>query len=269
MQIPRDTIIKILEAGAQAPSGDNSQPWRFSVKENTITVFNSPEKDNPIFNFKSRGTYVAHGALLENMRIAAGEFGYAAEIKLFPDPVRPEITAEVFLSPASRVSKFYPHIFKRATNRKPYQNKLLTHDERDAIRTAASGFGAELFLEEGSGKAVVGKAVSMNEVVMLTHTELRRLFFKDVRWTEAEERVAKAGLYLKTMELAPPQAAIFKLLSYPKAAAVLNALGLPWFIARENSKIYSSGSALGVLVIDREEPEDFVRVGMATQRMWL
>ncbi|MEK7193695.1 MAG: nitroreductase family protein [Patescibacteria group bacterium] len=27
--IPRETIQKILESGVQAPSGSNSQPWKF------------------------------------------------------------------------------------------------------------------------------------------------------------------------------------------------------------------------------------------------
>jgi nitroreductase len=33
-RIPRDILIKIIEAGNQAPSGMNSQPWRFVVVEN-------------------------------------------------------------------------------------------------------------------------------------------------------------------------------------------------------------------------------------------
>jgi len=32
-KIPRDILIKIIEAGNQAPSGMNSQPWRFVVVE--------------------------------------------------------------------------------------------------------------------------------------------------------------------------------------------------------------------------------------------
>ncbi len=67
---------KILEAGVRAPSGENCQPWRFVVAGDTLSIFNIPERDLSPYNFNQLGSMVAHGALIENIVIAATAFGY-------------------------------------------------------------------------------------------------------------------------------------------------------------------------------------------------
>ena len=37
-EISHDVLEKILRAGAQAPSGGNRQPWRFNIRDDSITV---------------------------------------------------------------------------------------------------------------------------------------------------------------------------------------------------------------------------------------
>ena len=63
-----DPIRQILESGIQAPSGENSQPWRFKRERNgdveRVWLFNRPEADQSLYNYEQSGSYVAHGALL-------------------------------------------------------------------------------------------------------------------------------------------------------------------------------------------------------------
>jgi len=66
----KDTIRDILNDAIHAPSGHNTQPWRFALKKDQIRVFNVPNADNTAYDFKQRGTYIAHGTLLENITIA-------------------------------------------------------------------------------------------------------------------------------------------------------------------------------------------------------
>jgi hypothetical protein len=42
--IPKDILIKIVEAGTWAPSGDNCQPWRFKWDGKKLCLFNVPER---------------------------------------------------------------------------------------------------------------------------------------------------------------------------------------------------------------------------------
>src|SRR6185369_12487672 len=79
-----EIIDKILEAAVCAPSGENCQPWKFSVSDNRIYLFNVPERDDSLYSWGQRASYIAHGAAIENMSIAAETLGYKLSVELFP-----------------------------------------------------------------------------------------------------------------------------------------------------------------------------------------
>lgn len=268
----KEIILKILNAGVRAPSGDNSQPWRFEVKDNIIKIYNLSEKDNPIFNYKQRGSYVAHGALIENIVIAAKEYGFDAKISLFPEGKDKDCVAELVLEEKTLdKDSLFSSIFKRAINRKPYKDDLLKEEQKNEILNTVKeiGKGSIILVEDKEKKKILGEAFAVNEVVMLENQQLHKYFFSDVRWTDEEEREYKTGLYARTMELQPPQLMIFKILSHWRINKFLCKLGIAKFIAKENSKGYSTGSAMGAIIMEDESPESYIFVGRIMQRIWL
>src|SRR3989344_6938626 len=78
-------LKEIINISIFAPSGDNSQPWRFKIKNNIMLVYNVFEKDVSLYNFNMYASMVAIGALLENIKISATHFGYICEIKINND----------------------------------------------------------------------------------------------------------------------------------------------------------------------------------------
>src|ERR1700728_957941 len=117
----RDTIQGILEESVQAPSGENAQPWRFGVKKNEIHVFNIPERDQSPYNFRQRASYVANGAVIENISIVASVRGYDSRITLFPDKNNSNLVAVISLHEKQPNKELlYPYIVQRTTNRRPY-----------------------------------------------------------------------------------------------------------------------------------------------------
>lgn len=268
----KQSIEEIIKTAVWAPSGDNSQPWRFEVYGGKVLVFQLPEKDNPIFNFRNRGTLVASGALVENIAIAAKSYGFEAQIKILPDPAKPNLVAEINLVAAQAVQAdpLFESIIVRATNRRRYEkNKPLSPAQIQLFKNIASDFGVTLnFAQEAEQMRKIGSAVSKNETVMLENKKLHDYFYGDIRWTTKSERKLKTGLYLRTMELEPPQLVVFKLLQFWPVARVLNKLGIARFIAKENAKIYGSASAIGIMDVPDQDSK-FVDVGRALQRVWL
>jgi nitroreductase len=89
-EIPRDVLDKILEAGRQAPSAANKQPWHFIVltdseikKELSKGMFNRFIKDAPITvvgcahkdMIASKWSIVSTTIALQNMVVAAWAMG--------------------------------------------------------------------------------------------------------------------------------------------------------------------------------------------------
>lgn len=261
-------IEKILEVAVNAPSGDNSQPWRFAVNGNILDIYSLPEKDNPRFNFRERGTFIAHGALLENIVIAAREEGYEPEVIQFPDPsIKNHTYRVVFTKTIPRTQPLFSVIRSRQTNRKYYKKTSLLPEHKQALLNATDK-GSLILIEDEEKKQIIGEAVGANEIVMLEDKQIHDLFYADVRWTTKSEKKLKHGLYLKTMELPLPKLVFFKLLQWWPAARVLNKLGMARFIAKDNGKLYGSASAIGIMPVpDRDEA--FLEAGRIMQKVWL
>src|SRR3989344_3442769 len=122
----KEDIQKILEAAVNAPSGSNSQPWRFEVSGSEIKIIALPEKDHPILNYRNRGTLVAHGALIENIIISSKAHGYTPILEIFPDHSNKNLTAIFkFEKSTKEIEPVFQFIEARATNRKPYESTPL------------------------------------------------------------------------------------------------------------------------------------------------
>lgn len=273
MSIPRDVIESVLQAGVQAPSGGNSQPWKFEVLGNQIRIISLPEKDHPILNYKHRGTWIAHGALIENIDIAAAAKGYRADTRLFPDSQELKVTAHITLIPDTTTpSPLYEAIFKRGTNRKPYHAQPLSKEQESSLLKAIEGIPdcAVTFLAEQEKMQRVARALSVAERVMFENKELHRLFFNEVVWNKEEEQEKRGGLNAQTLELEPPQLLLMRLcMKHWISMSLLNKIGMARLIAKDNSKIYSKASLMGALSVTEDRDESYVNVGRALQRIWL
>ena len=59
--------LALLKAAAVAPSGDNTQPWRFEVETSRIRVIVDPARDPSPMNAGQRMARIAAGAAAENI----------------------------------------------------------------------------------------------------------------------------------------------------------------------------------------------------------
>ena len=76
----QNILLRILDLARWAPSGDNTQPWRFEiVADDHIAIHGFDTRDRVIYDFDGHPSQMAHGALLETLRIAASGFQLEAE----------------------------------------------------------------------------------------------------------------------------------------------------------------------------------------------
>ena len=266
----RDVLRKILSVAVQAPSGDNAQPWRFALSDDTLRIFNVPGGDATLYNFRQRGSYFAHGALAENICIAALAQGF--EVSIEPFPGQPNCTATMAFRPTSPAhNHLHDAIGKRVTNRKPYDKKPLDPGHVEALKTAASGdFGARLELvHERAAIESLARAISANERILMENRQLHDFLFNMIRWSEQEE-FERPGLFVKTMEFPKPVQLLMRfVVRHWGAVQLLNKVGLSKAIRKQSAAVYGASSALGALVIRGERDEDFFNAGRAFERVWL
>lgn len=271
--ISREHLAAILELGVTAPSGGNSQPWRFVASAQEVQVFSTPEKDLPLLNFEDKGTLIAHGALLENIRIAATGAGYRTEIRVDTELTPGTPVARIQFEPAKTAAHpLYEAIQKRCTNRRPYDKSELSGDDRRVLLDSIDeSVEAELmFAESQPQKSRIGDAIGADlPIVMAANRQIHDRFFEEIVWTQQEELARRSGLYLPTMELAAPQRAVLRMLRNWKVMRAARAIGLPRAIAKANGKLWSNAAAFGAVVIRDTSRRRYVSIGMLIERLWL
>ncbi len=270
----QEVIKKILEVAVHAPSGENAQPWRFEVSENRISIFNIPERDQSLYNHNQLGSLVAHGALIENIIIAATAHSCSAALQLFPDKQNQNHVAILEIQKTNvGADPLHAYIEKRCTNRKPYKkNTPLSKEQVRALEQAqetAPG-GRVVFTQDKEHMRILARAGSINEHVMFDNRFLHNFFTTHVTWTKEEDDKKRLGFYIKTLEMPPPAELMMRLFlkRWPVMRA-LNTLGMASMIARTNAGVYASSSAIGAVVMPGSKLEDFINAGRIMQRTWL
>lgn len=121
-------IEELLDAAVTAPSLHNTQPWRMRIKAagSRIELFADTARIAPVADPRNRASYIACGAALFNLRVAAAASGLLATIRLMPDPRQPLFVAEVELSGGYRAARWEHELSAavplRHTDREPYSD---------------------------------------------------------------------------------------------------------------------------------------------------
>ncbi len=272
IMIQQHILLEMLREACRAPSGDNAQPWRFQWDGSTLALYNIPGIHNPHLDFEERGAYIAHGALIENLCIAAPHYGYEVSVVLFPDHGDMDLVARIaFTACEPNDDSLYASLSTRATNHHSYQNRPLTAEEKSAFeKSAMPSPGIELKLvTEREDIETLARAASRVEIVILDDENISSSFFSGMVWTHAEERKKKSGFFVKTLEFNPIQSFVFWLASKPKILRLFRLIGLPSFIADQDAKLYATGSVAGGVLVADESAEQFISAGRVLERVWL
>ena len=94
----RDQIKALLGYAVLSPSGPNTQPWKFSLEGDEISIIADFSRSLPAVDPTDRTLYISHGCVLANILLAAEHFGLGYDVTYLPDGPSGERTAAVRIS---------------------------------------------------------------------------------------------------------------------------------------------------------------------------
>jgi len=148
----------LIRYAVLAPSGHNTQPWKFAVSGEEIAVFADYTRRLPVADPDNRELQMSIGAAVRNLRIAAEHFGFAcrvsynqsndselpvALVRLSRDAGRPARVADA--------GSLFPAILKRRTNRNPFLYARIPNRVVSALQSAAEGSLVSVRLSTDAG----------------------------------------------------------------------------------------------------------------------
>lgn len=117
--------LHILEQAGKAPSGHNTQPWRFAVSNGQITLRPDFRATLPVVDPDNRELYISLGCALENLCLAAGTRGYRTRIT---QTDQHGITIVLEAATDAVQNPLTGAITQRRTNRATYDGRRIPED---------------------------------------------------------------------------------------------------------------------------------------------
>ncbi|QEC53957.1 Rv1355c family protein [Anseongella ginsenosidimutans] len=90
---PEHIIRELVRAAGMAPSGGNSQPWKWVYKKGTLFLFLDKQEAYSYMNFRDTASYIALGAAIENLVLKAEQYGLRIKGDYFPLPDNDSLTS--------------------------------------------------------------------------------------------------------------------------------------------------------------------------------
>jgi len=192
------TAEDVLELARFAPSGDNSQPWRFVLRSaDAFDVYGYDTSDHCVYDLDGWASHLAHGMLLETIGIAATRHGRRANVELPADdgsrPLRYRVRLDA--DAAARENALLDAIRTRSVQRLPMSTRPLAANERDALERAAAPFHVRWF-ETLKARTAIAALCMRNARIRLTIPEAYAVHRAVIDWnaTTSDDRLPAASL---------------------------------------------------------------------------
>ncbi len=270
----RPTLMAILDAARWAPSGDNTQPWRFEVVgDHQLIVHGHDTRDHCVYDLEGEASQISLGCLLETMAIAATEFGWAmqSQRQATHPPERPTFEVTFDRAAGASPSPLIDSIRRRSVQRRPLSTRPLTLEEKTALEAALGADHSVQWLEGRAQRWAAAKLMFRNAKLRLTMPEAYQVHSSVIEWgaTQSQDRVPDQALGVDAMTLRLMK---HVMVSWDRVRFFNRYLAGTW-VPRILMDLIPSLACGAHLVIQARRPpngvDDFVAAGRAVQRFWL
>ena len=272
---PKNTLESILDLARWAPSGDNTQPWRFEIVDKTqVVVHGNDTREHCIYDLQGHASQLSLGALLENIKIAATAHNLNTEIQRRENINETTPTFDVQFQPDERIASdpLNAYIAERTVQRRAmHLQKLLSH-QRAAMESALPPGYRVLWIEGLKARSKAARLAFFNGGLRLTLPEAYTTHKNVIDWENpifSADRIPAHAVGLDRMTLHLTRWAMQR---WDRIAFMNRYLGgtlLPRIQLDLIPGLFCSGYF--ILLADQrpQTVDDFVSAGGAMQRFWL
>jgi nitroreductase len=271
--MPTGAMRKILDLARWAPSGDNTQVWRFEVLgPDHVVVHAWDTRGDCVYDLDGHPSQISIGALLETIAIAASAHGMRTEVQRRTHIAEhcPQFDVRLVPDAAIEPSPLIEAIKQRAVQRRAMSTRPLTAEQKDALRQAI-GPGYELaWLERFGQRWRAARLMFNNARLRLTMPEAFEVHRRIIHWgaSRSPDRVPDQALGVDAATLRLMK---WAMVSWGRMSLVNRVLGT-WAPRLQMDFVPGLACAGHFVLKAKREPsgiDDYIEAGRALQRFWL
>jgi hypothetical protein len=271
--MPAGVLYQVLDLARWAPSGDNTQCWRFEVvSENHFVVHGFDTREHCVYDLDGHPSQISLGALFETVAVAASAHGLRADVtrRRESQEARPEF--DVRLAPDASIapSPLLGAIKVRTVQRRPMSTRALSAADKAALEACLGDQYAVSWLEGFPAKFKTASLMFNNARLRLTMPEAFETHRKVIHWGvhHSPDRVPDKALGV--------DAGTLKLMKWAmvswKRMSTINTLMGTWAPRLQMDLVPGLACAAHFVLKAKKQPasiDDYVEAGRAVQRFWL
>lgn len=247
----------LLRYAVRAPSGHNSQPWRFRIADGHLHLYADRSRALPVVDPEDRELVMGCGAALAHLTVALRHFGYAGEVAPFPDPTDPDLLATVALGraylPEAHDHQLFTAIDSRHTHRAGFGTDSVPDPILAQLRQDARRSGAVLHVLTGEEQlAAVAALVGDGDRAQFGDSGFRRELASWLRPNRTRRSDGMPGYAFGVSDLP-------SLLG----PAIIAAVNTGASQARKDERLTRTAPALLLVATPGDTPADWLNAGQA------
>lgn len=268
------SITQILDMARWAPSGDNTQPWRFEVVDaHRVIVHGFDTREHCVYDLDGHPSQISLGALLETIEIAASTHGLAVDAAraMAASETRPRFELTFRQSDSVAASPLAAVIEKRSVQRRALSTRPLTDSERRSLSDAV-GAGHRVHWMEGLGMRIrAAKLMFHSAKLRLTIREAYEVHREIIEW---HAQFSKDKVPDQALGASQPTLVMMRqvMKSWGRVKTFNRFLAGTWAPRIELDLVPGVACAAHFLICTKTPAttlDDYVAAGRATQRFWL
>lgn len=271
----QETLIhKLIASASKAPSGGNNQPWHWHYKNGTLHLFLNKEVSGAYLDPDYISSYASLGASIENLLLEAAvnelgvEWNFTPE--LFPDHIAYfNFKGKHEVSEGER--KLAAQISERHTNRKLGKTQEANTADLDQLKAVIEAEEIGLhWLTAAEDKTILGDISGQADLLrMFTPAAHADFIKKEMRWNQEQILETADGIGINTLDLSNQDQIGLRLMKDERAVEFLKKIKGGNAFKYLALKQFQSSPAIGLITLPQHSPLDYLKGGMAVEKLWL
>jgi hypothetical protein len=237
-----------------APSGHNTQPWRFRIQDDVIELYADRTRSLSVVDPDDRELTIACGAALLNLRLALDHAGIFHEVDLLPEGSDSDLLARVrvlsLFPPPAEADALFAAIPHRRTNRQPFDLRPLPNDLIAALAADVVTEGAWLRVVTGDTQVSVAGLIAEGDAI---------------QWEDKHFRNELAS-WLHPLRTGDGMHAFYR---HGLGPLVVRHFDLGRDMGRKDRELADAALVLAILGTDGDTPLDWLHAGQSLARLLL
>lgn len=201
MKIPSE-FNKLIAFGIKAPSGHNSQPWKFRLTERSIEIHPDFEYALPAVDPSHRELYISLGCAGENICAVAPNFGFKANwsSKMNSNGVY-FIIIDLVKADSKTDDSILQTVKERQSNRSIFNGKLIPKTEIDTLKSIATepDIGLYFFNKDSAPFETLKDFILKGNQLQMNDSNFKNELISWIRFNKNHVKKTNNGLSYKVM----------------------------------------------------------------------